>query len=221
MEPGYFLKIDEFHCLLQTAESPRDRLVLLLLGGVGLRVGEIVQIKVEDLDLEAGYLFVRASNARSKKDRTVILIPPAVAELRRYLTDDTIDHDYLFPGRTSGHLSSRQIQLILNSLAEKAGLQITKYRDKAGRSRHRVTPHLLRHSFAVWSIECGVPIYDLKEQLGQSTLAATMLYVQATPNHQKESYQRCGLSDKLMPTVEGDQGQMNKPKKKIPAGATG
>lgn len=199
MEPKYFLKTEEFHRLLQTAESPRDRLALLLLGGVGLRVSEMTRIKVEDLDLEAGYLFIRANKAKGKKDRTAILTSPVVVELKRYLADSAIDSGYLFPGRTSGHISSRRVQITLNSLAERAGLQITKYIDRAGRNRHRITPHLLRHSFAVWSLDSGVPIHDLKEQLGHSTLIATTVYVRTTPHHRRDSYLRSGFENKLLP----------------------
>lgn len=73
------------------------------------------------------------------------------------------------------------VQITLNSLAERAGLQLTKYIDRAGRNRRRITPHLLRHSFAVWSLDSGAPIHDFKELLGHSTIIATTVYVQATP----------------------------------------
>jgi integrase/recombinase XerD len=192
MEPEFFLKPEEFHRLLQAVRNDRERLILLLLGGAGLRVGEMTQIKVEDLDLEAGYLYIRAGNAKGKKGRTVVLPQPFFTELHRSLADTT--SGYVFTGRTTGHISTRQIENILCTIAELAGIQSTKYKDKAGGERHRITPHLLRHSFAVWSLDSGVPIHDLKEQLGHSTLVATTVYVQATPNHRRESYLRSGFS---------------------------
>jgi integrase len=52
-----------------------------------------------------------------------------------------------------------------------AGLQEVKCQDEAGKNRHRVHPHLLRHSFAVWSLDSGVPVGDLQDQLGHASLA--------------------------------------------------
>jgi integrase len=92
--------------------------------------------------------------------------PIIIIEPRSYLADNAIDQGYLFPGRSSGHISTRQIQMVLNSLAEKAGLRVIKHKDKADRDRHRVTSRLLRHSFAIWRLDSDVPIYYLKEQLG-------------------------------------------------------
>jgi integrase/recombinase XerD len=199
MDPEHILKPEEFHHLIKTAERSRDRLILLLLGGAGLRVGEMAQIRVEDLNLEDGYMHIRSNNAQGGRGRTVILPRPVIAELRHYLAEGNTEKGFLFPGRTSGHISVRRIQIALNSLAERSGLQITKYIDGAGRKRQRITPRLLRHSFAVWSLDSGVPILDLKEQLGHSTLLSTGVYLQAAHHHQGHSYLRSGFENKLLP----------------------
>ncbi|MDD1752103.1 MAG: tyrosine-type recombinase/integrase [Methanotrichaceae archaeon] len=81
----------------------------------------------------------------------------------------------------------------MDSVAIRAGLQEIKYIDKRGRKRHRIHPHLLRHSFAVWSLDSGVPVGDLQEQLGHSSLATTGIYLKASPNHRRESYLRSNL----------------------------
>jgi integrase len=70
-------------------------------------------------------------------------------------------------------------------------------RIKAGKNRHRVHPHLLRHSFAVWSLDSGVPVGDLQDQLGHASLATTGIYLKVSPNHRRESYLRSSLSDRL------------------------
>lgn len=100
MEPEYFLKPKELHRSLQATESPRD-LLALLYGGIGLRMGGLTHVRVEDMDLEAGYLIIRASNAQWKKNHTVILSPLITIELRSYLTDNAINQGYFFPGRPS------------------------------------------------------------------------------------------------------------------------
>ncbi|NTV27821.1 MAG: site-specific integrase [Methanothrix sp.] len=84
-------------------------------------------------------------------------------------------------------------------LAEKARLQITKYIARAAEKRHRISPHLLRHSFGVWGLDSSVPIHDLKERLGHSTLIVATIYVQATPHHIRDSYLRSGFESKLVP----------------------
>jgi len=101
------------------------------------------------------------------------------------------------PQQSGDHLTTRQIQKILDTIATRAGLQEGKFKDKAGHDRHRVHPHLLRHSFAMWSLDNGVPIYDLQKQLGHASLAATGVYLEASPNHRKYSYMRSNVSDFL------------------------
>jgi integrase/recombinase XerD len=202
MDPEHILTPEEFHHLIKTAENSRDRLILLLLGGAGLRVGEMTQIRVEDLNLEEGHLHIRANIARGGRGRTVALPRPVIAELKHYLANSAIDGGYVFPGKTLGHISVRRIQIVLNSLAERSNLQVMKYLDRAGRKRHRISPCLLRHSFAIWSLDSGVPILDLKEQLGHSTLLSTGVYVQAAHKNQRHSYLHYGFENKLLPRKE-------------------
>lgn len=66
-----------------------------------------------------------------------------------------------------------------------AGLQEIKRQDKAGKDRHRIHPHMLRHSFAVWSLDGGVPVGDLQAQLGHDYLATTGIYLKGSPNHRR------------------------------------
>jgi len=199
MEPEHILKPEEFHHLMKAAEKSRDRLILLLLGGAGLRVSELVRIRVGDLNLEEGCLYIGSNSAQGERVRTVALPRPVISELRHFLAGGNAERGYLFPGRTSGHISVRRIQVVLNSVAERSGLQITKYLDSAGRRRRRITPRLLRHSFAVWSLDSGVPILDLKEQLGHSTLLSTGIYVQAAHQNQGHSYLQPRFESKLLP----------------------
>jgi integrase/recombinase XerD len=75
----------------------------------------------------------------------------------------------------------------------RAGLQEVKRQDKAGKNRHRIHPHMLQHSFAVWSLDGGVPVGDLQDQLGQASLATTGIYLKVSPNHRREAYMRSKL----------------------------
>ena len=195
MEPEKFLAPTEFNALLKAAKDDRERCILLLLAGAGLRVGEMTQIKAEDVDFSKGYLHVQAINAKFKKPRTVVLLPQVAEAVAKQLAGRS--KGWLFPSYREGHISSRQIQNILDDIATRAGLQEVKRKDKAGKNRHRVHPHQLRHSFAVWSLDSGVPVGDLQDQLGHASLATTGIYLKASPNHRRESYLRSNLSDRL------------------------
>ena len=195
MEPEKFLTHAEFNALLKAAKDDRERCILLLLAGAGLRVSEMTQIRAEDVDFSKGYLHVPAINAKFKKPRTVVLLPQVAEAISKQLAGRS--KGWLFPSYREGHISSRQVQNILDGIATRAGLQEVKRQDKAGKNRHRVHPHLLRHSFAVWSLDSGVPVGDLQDQLGHASLATTGIYLKVSPNHRREAYMRSRLSSFL------------------------
>jgi integrase len=197
VEPEKFLSLKEFNALLKAAKDDRERCIILLLAGAGLRVGEMTQIKAEDMDFSKGFLHVRAVNAKFNKPRTVVLLPQVAEILKKQLAGRS--KGWLFPSYRNGHITSRQVQNILDSIATKAGLQEVKRKDKAGKDRHRVHPHLLRHSFAVWSLDSGVPVGDLQGQLGHASLATTGIYLKVSPKHRREAYMRSKLSTGEMP----------------------
>jgi integrase len=172
MEPEKFLTHAEFNALLKAAQDDRERCILLLLAGAGLRVSEMTQIRAEDIDFSKGYLHVPALNAKFKKARTVVLLPQVAKSISRLLSGRS--KGWLFPSYREGHITSRQVQNILDQIATQAGLQEVKRQDKAGKNRHRIHPHMLRHSFAVRSLDGGVPVGDLQDQLGHASLATTV-----------------------------------------------
>jgi integrase/recombinase XerD len=191
MEPEKFLTPPEFNSLLKAAKDDRERCILLLLAGAGLRVGEMTQIRAEDIDFSKDYLHVQAINAKFNKPRTVVLLPRVADAVAKQLAGRS--KGWLFPSYRDGHISSRQVQNILDGIAIRACLQEVKRQDKAGKDRHRIHPHLLRHSFAVWSLDSGVPVGDLQDQLGHASLATTGIYLKASPKHRKEAYMRSRL----------------------------
>jgi integrase/recombinase XerD len=107
--------------------------ILWLLGAVGLRVSEVAALKVEHLDDSGGYLHV--VDGKGGKQRMSILPKPV---LEAHLQGHT--GGYVFEGRDQGHISTKQIQRLLDYAAEKAGLQET--RTCKIRQRKRITPHL-------------------------------------------------------------------------------
>jgi integrase/recombinase XerD len=195
MEAEKFLTPDEFARLLKAAKDDREKCLLLLLAGAGLRIGEMVAVRAEDIDFRKAYLHIRSANAKLKKARTVVLLPPVIESLQKHLAGRS--EGWLFPGYSGEHISARQVQKIIDRVADRSKLQRVENPDRQGPGRYRIHPHLLRHSFAMWSLDNGVPIYDLQRQLGHASLAATGIYLEASPNHRREAYLRSGVSDCL------------------------
>jgi integrase/recombinase XerD len=169
MHPEDFLSLKEWHELLNAASTPRETTLLWLMGGTGMRISEICSLKVEHIDREGGYVHI--THGKGDKARTCIIPKHAVDAIDNYLQGRV--SGYVFEGRQSGHLSSMQATRLLNEVAERATLQAT--RPGIERQRRRVTPHLLRHSFARWSLDAGIDISYLQQQLGHSNLSTTAI----------------------------------------------
>lgn len=195
MEVEQFLRQEEFELLLKAARDERERCILLLMAGAGLRVGEMTAIRAEDINFDKGFLHIRAEGAKGERPRTVVLLPPVLDAVKKHLADRA--QGWLFPGYKNRHISTVQAERILHSIAERAGLQEVVHAGRKGPGRYRIHPHLLRHSFAVWSLDSGVPVGDLQDQLGHASLATTGIYLKASPNHRREAYMRSGMANFL------------------------
>ena len=158
MHPEDFLSLEEWHKLLAAATTTRDDALLWLMAGCGLRVSEVASLKVEHLDGAGGYLHV--TDGKGGKQRTSILPRPVLEALEAHLNGR--NDGYVFLGRDSGHISTRQVQRLLDYAAEKAGLQ--EMRKGKVRQRKRITPHLLRHSFSRWTLDAGIDIAYLQQR---------------------------------------------------------
>ena len=150
-----------------------------------------VRLTLMAVDSPGGYLHI--VNGKGGKQRTSILPTPVLEALEAHLQGRT--GGYVFEGRDQGHISTRQIQRLLDEAAESAGLQETRVGKV--RQRKRITPHLLRHSFSRWSLDAGIDISYLQHQLGHSSLTTTAIYLQARPNHRRNAYEKAGF-DKLL-----------------------
>jgi integrase/recombinase XerD len=162
-----------------TPRALRDRALVELLYGAGLRVSEAVGLERGGVDLEGR--LVRATG-KGDKERIVPIGRRAVDALRRYLAHgrpflDRRHRPELFLNAQGGALTRAGAFLILRRLAEQAGL------DPA-----RVHPHLLRHSFATHLLEGGADLRSVQEMLGHADLATTELYTHVSDRRRKEAY---------------------------------
>jgi integrase/recombinase XerD len=162
-----------------TPRSLRDRALVELLYGAGLRVSEAVGLERAGVDLEQR--LVRALG-KGSKERIVPIGREAVEALRRYLSRgrpylDKRHRPELFLNARGGGLTRAGAFLILRRLAEAAGLE-----------PERVHPHLLRHSFATHLLEGGADLRSVQEMLGHADLATTELYTHVSDRRRREMY---------------------------------
>jgi integrase/recombinase XerD len=162
-----------------TPRSIRDRALVELLYGAGLRVSEAVGLERGDVDLES-----RAVRCIGKgdKERVVPLGGQAVQALRRYLSRgrpylDRRHRPELFLNAQGGALTRAGAFLIVRRLAAKAGLD-----------PERVHPHLLRHSFATHLLEGGADLRSVQEMLGHADLGTTEIYTHVSDRRRREAY---------------------------------
>jgi integrase/recombinase XerD len=157
----------------------RDRALVELLYGAGLRVSEAVGLDKSSVDLDGR--LVRCIG-KGSKERIVPVGRQAVTALRRYLSRgrpflDSRHRPELFLNAKGGALTRAGAFLILRQLAERAGLE-----------PERVHPHLLRHSFATHLLEGGADLRSVQEMLGHADLATTELYTHVSDRRRRELY---------------------------------
>ncbi len=162
-----------------TPRSLRDRALVELLYGAGLRVSEAVGLDKTGVDLDQR--LVRAFG-KGGKERIVPIGRQGTEALRRYLAQgrpylDTRHRPELFLNARGGPLTRAGAFLILRKLAAKAGLE-----------PERVHPHLLRHSFATHLLEGGADLRSVQEMLGHADLATTELYTHVSDRRRRELY---------------------------------
>jgi len=154
--------------LLQAASAPKYKAAFATAYGAGLRVSEVVALKVGDIDSER--MLLRVERGKGGKDRHAMLSPQLLDLLRAWWREGRrrsllLPGGWLFPGRNPVEpLSARQLGRVVRAAAQAAG--ITK----------RVSPHTLRHSFATHLLEQGVDIRVIQTLLGHAKLDTTALY---------------------------------------------
>lgn len=155
------------------APALRDRALLEILYGCGLRVAEVVALDWADADLDERWLRVRG---KGRKERMVPMGRPALAALRAYRdSQGSPEGGPLFRGPRGSRLTVRTVHRVVTKGAAKVGL--------AG-----VTPHVLRHSFATHMLEGGASLRVLQELLGHESLVTTQRYLKITADQLLAGY---------------------------------
>jgi integrase/recombinase XerC len=162
---------------LSTPQGQRDRAVLELLYASGLRVSELVNMDVEQLNLETGEIRVWG---KGSKERVVLIGEPAARALETYVNEGRPQllgkkrNNALFVNRYGGRLPARRIQKIL--------AQYARTIDK------KVHPHMLRHTFATHLLDGGADLKVVQELLGHADLSSTQIYTHVTQSQARKIY---------------------------------
>lgn len=160
----------EVMALLEAVESSKHRAVIMTAYGAGLRVNEVCALEVADIDSKR--MTIRVRHGKGDRARYVILPERVLFLLRRYWAEERPQKPWrwLFPGRKPGRpLTDCTVRYQLHKAAQKTGL--TK----------RVTPHVLRHTFATHLLELGTDIRVIQMLLGHRSIRTTARYTQMTP----------------------------------------
>ena len=154
-------------CDLSKWEGQRNRTIIEVLFSCGLRVSELINLRLSDLFLSEKFIRVMG---KGKKERLVPISESAVKELQYWFMDRNLmkikpgEEDFVFLNRRGGHLTRMMIFTIVRRLAEAAGIEKT------------ISPHTLRHSFATALLEGGANLRAIQDMLGHERISTTQIY---------------------------------------------
>ena len=159
-------------------KSIRDRAMLELLYATGIKVSELIELSISDVNLQIGIIHMH----NSKHERIIPLYPAANKHLTEYCTiarPALVQNDQeerLFTNMNGQPMSRQGFWKIIKHYADKAGI------------KKDITPHTLRHSFAAHLLENGAQLKDIKDMLGHSDISSTQIYAHLIKNKYLQSY---------------------------------
>ena len=176
-----YLQPDEYRAMLSLAGSnPRDFCILQLFLQTGLRLTELREVKLSDIDLQAGTLLVRAG--KGMQERELSLEGKAMRAIKSYKKiRPKVDDDHLFLNQYGEPISQRGIQKLVTKYTRAAGIK-----KKAG-------VHSLRHTFATIKAKQGVSPFKLRRWLGHARLDTTQIYVHMAESDDRKEMEATSL----------------------------
>ena len=166
-------------CKYDTPINQRNSVIIELLYATGIRVSELVNIKISDIDINERTIKVLG---KGSKERMVIFNNHTKKAIEIYLNDgyhefNKLSSGYLILNKDGNKLSERYIRNIINKLVTKAGLDI------------KISPHTFRHTFATDMLEDGSDLMTVKELLGHESLNTTSIYTHVTNEQIRKVYE--------------------------------
>lgn len=161
-------------------KSIRDKAMLELLYATGIKVSELIELDISEVNLQVGFINLR----NTKSERVIPIYPAAVKTLQTYI----------FNVRPAIIVSPDETRLFTNMSGEKLSRQgfwkIVKYYAEKANIMKDITPHTLRHSFAAHLLENGASLKDIKDMLGHADISTTQMYAQLMKNKYVQDYNK-------------------------------
>lgn len=153
-------------------DNQRERTIIEMLYATGVRISELINIKKSDIKWDTRQIWI--TKGKGNKERFVLFTPECAERLKRYL--DSIDNDspYIFPNKWGVPLSRSWIEQLFRGYSEQLGF--------------KVTPHLLRHTFAAHLSEKGMPLSYIQDLLGHTNINTTRVYTRLSNAARKKQY---------------------------------
>ena len=168
-----YLKKEEWLRLLESVDNYRDKLIVKLLYSTGMRVGELVKLKVADIDFHERFIHIPAENTKTNTARTVIVPKEVLSDVSAYLK--IARNSPKINGKPFFSLTVRRMQQVVKKHAQRANLE--------------ASPHTLRHTHIVHALLDRIPITAVQKQVGHKKLTTTQIYSNLAPEQVREAYE--------------------------------
>lgn len=167
---------------IKTKEGQRERVILEVLYASGVRVSELVNIKLKDIDFSNKNILIFG---KGSKERLVSFGDYALKYINLYLKEgrnlllDGVKSDYLIVGKKSEKLTTRRVEQIIDDIIKRTSIKLN------------ITPHMFRHTFATHLLDNGCDLLVVQELLGHASLSSTEIYTHVSNEHLREVYLKC------------------------------
>ena len=167
---------------IKTKEGKRERVILEVLYASGVRVSELVNIKLKDIDFSNKNILIFG---KGSKERLVSFGDYALEYINLYLKEgrnlllDGVKSDYLIVGKKSEKLTTRRVEQIIDDIIKRTSIKLN------------ITPHMFRHTFATHLLDNGCDLLVVQELLGHASLSSTEIYTHVSNEHLREVYLKC------------------------------
>lgn len=167
---------------IKTKEGQRERVILEVLYASGVRVSELVNIKLKDIDFSNKNILIFG---KGSKERLVSFGDYALEYINLYLKEgrnlllDGVKSDYLIVGKKIEKLTTRRVEQIIDDIIKRTSIKLN------------ITPHMFRHTFATHLLDNGCDLLVVQELLGHASLSSTEIYTHVSNEHLREVYLKC------------------------------
>lgn len=160
-----YLTLDQAKVVYGSCATQRERVILSILFSTGIRVGELVSIRVKDIRDDK--ILIRGKGSR---ERYVYLDDTCKELIQRYLEDRNSTCPFLFPSKKGGGLSKSAFQKIIRDIGQRADIGV------------QLTPHVFRHTYATLMLKQGCNLRHIQSMLGHADISTTQIYTHVTDN---------------------------------------